>query len=54
MGHNMIDRDDHEADQRAELIVESLASGTVLRSPASSDEWLLARDDDVVDVAEKK
>lgn len=54
MGHNMIDRDDHEADQDSELIVESLANGTVLRSPASSDEWLLARDDDVVDVENMK
>lgn len=54
MGHEMIDRDDHVADLEddGELIVESLANGTVIRSPASSDEWILA--DHVVDASERR
>jgi hypothetical protein len=41
-------------DDGSELIVESLANGQVMRSPASSDEWILVDDDDVVDAEEKR
>lgn len=50
----MFDRDRHAgATDETELLVESLAHGTILRVPESSSKWILADDGDVVD-AEKR